>query len=200
MDAFALDETPREFRASLQGRALARGETLFRQGDPARTVFVIERGRIALVRHTPDGRRVKLFSAGAGDSFAEAALFSEEYHCDAVAEAAARVVVIPKARLKFLLAAEPARAERLMARLAAQVQDLRARLELRNIRRATDRVLQTLLLAAGSNGTTVELDRPLKEVAAEIGLTHEAFYRALNALERAGRVRRRGRKIRLLRV
>src|SRR5947207_9585664 len=96
MDAFGLAGAPKSLQARLRHRDLVAGATLFRQGDPATAVFVIERGRLAMVRHTPDGRRVTLFTAGAGESFAEAALFSEVYHCDAVAEIPSRVTVVPK--------------------------------------------------------------------------------------------------------
>ena len=39
---------------------------------------------------------------------------------------------------------------------------------------------------------------PLKDIAAEIGLTHEAFYRALAALEADGAIRRARRRIALV--
>jgi len=197
MDAFGLDQAPRSLRAKLRSRALAREAILFRQGDPARAVYVIENGRIAMVRHTPDGRRVRLFSAGPGESFAEAALFSDVYHCDAVAEIASRVIVVPKTELRALLARQRHRAEVLESRLAHQVQELRLRLELRDIRQARERVWQMLLLAADPRSRTISFDRPLKDVANEVGLTHEAFYRALAALARLGRIRRRGRQIEL---
>lgn len=54
-----------------------------------------------------------------------------------------------------------------------------------------------LLLAAGGQANTVIFDRPLKDIAAEIGLTHEAFYRALAALEADGAIRRARRRITL---
>lgn len=182
----------------LTRRSLARGETLFRQGEPTRAVFIIEQGRLALVRHAADGRRLVLFTAGAGDSLAEAALFAEHYHCDGVAETRAAVIEIPTAALRQRLRAEPQVAEALTARLARQVQDLRQRLELRNIRSARERVWQMLLLRAGAaSPAAVRFDRPFNAVAAEIGLTHEAFYRALSALEKTGRIRRQGRTIRL---
>ena len=41
--------------------------------------------------------------------------------------------------------------------------------------------------------------RTLKDIAAEIGLTHEALYRAVAALERGGEIRRGRDKITLLR-
>ena len=70
--------------------------------------------------------------------------------------------------------------------------------KLRNIRSARERVWQVLLLAAGENARTVTFDRPLKVIAGEAGLTHEAFYRALSKLSQAGRIRRRGRCIDLM--
>jgi CRP-like cAMP-binding protein len=198
MDAFSLDKAPKSLRLQLRRRTLAAGATLFRQGDPAVAIYVIEQGRVAMVRHTPEGRRVTLFTAGPGESFAEAALFSDVYHCDAVAEVAARVTVVPKSAFRNHLARRPRFADLLMARLAHQVQDLRLRLELRDIRSARERVWQALLLSTGTTGRTVTFDRPLKVVAGEIGLTHEAFYRALASLARAGRIRHRGRRIDLL--
>lgn len=198
MDAFCLDRAPKSLRAQLRHRDLRAGATLFRQGDPAVAVYVIERGRIALVRHTSEGRRVTLFTAGAGESFAEAALFSEVYHCDAVAEVPSRVTVVPKAKLHALLKLRGQAAERLTARLAHQVQTLRTRLELRSIRSARERVYQALMLAAGPDGRTAALESPLKTVASEIGLTQEAFYRAMAALEAGRRIRRRGRCIDIL--
>jgi CRP/FNR family transcriptional regulator, dissimilatory nitrate respiration regulator len=158
MDAFGLDQAPKSLRARLRHRDLDAGATLFRQGDPAVAVYVIERARVALVRHTSEGRRVTLFTAGPGDSFAEAALFSNVYHCDAVAEVPARVTIVPKAELHALLKLR-GNAERLIAQLAHQVQVLRMRLELRSIRSARERVWQALILAIEPGSRTVYLKK-----------------------------------------
>jgi CRP/FNR family transcriptional regulator, dissimilatory nitrate respiration regulator len=162
---------------------------LFRQGDTAFAIFEIERGRLRLVRHTVDSRRVVVHTARAGELFAEAALFANVYHCDAVAAVASQVRVYPKRDLLSLFRADPALAERFMALLAHQVHSLRARLEARNIRSARERVLHHLALAAGPDGRT-PLEGTLMDLAAEIGLTHEALYRTLASLEKEGEIRR----------
>ena len=108
----------------------------------------------------------------------------------AVAPVAALVRAYPKRELLAALRADPAIAERFMAALAHQVHTLRARLEERNIRSARQRVLHHLSPRAGDDGRTMRLDGTLVELAAEIGLTHEALYRTLAALEKAGIVRR----------
>ena len=73
--------------------------------------------------------------------------------------------------------------------------DLRTRIEQRNIRSARERVRHFLALNAGADGRTVALPGTLKELAAELGLTHEALYRTLAALERAGEIKRGSGKI-----
>ncbi len=170
-------------------RELAAGELLFRQGDPAAAIYRVERGRLRLIRRTVDDHLVILHTARRGEFFTEAALFAETYHCDAVAAAPSRVRVYPKPKVMEALRADPALAEAFMARLARQLHDLRARMELRNIRSARERVLQYLRLCAG-HGRTIVIDGQLQDIAAEIGMTREALYRTLAVLEAEGHLSR----------
>ena len=50
---------------------------------------------------------------------------------------------------------------------------------------------------APADGVVI-FDRPLLEVAEDLGLTHEAYYRALAMLASAGAIQRMGRTIRLI--
>jgi CRP-like cAMP-binding protein len=131
-----------------------------------------------------------LHTARPGELFAEAALFADRYHCDAVAASASRVRVLPKRPLLAAFRDDPAVGERFMAVLARQIHGLRSRLEGRNIRSARERVLNYLVLAADADTRTVALDGTLMDLASEIGLSHEALYRTLAALVRDGVIRR----------
>ncbi len=175
---------PGAIRTRSRVRELAADEALFRQGDASYGIFEVERGRVRMVRVTTDHRPVVLHTARPGELFAEAALFSEVYHCDAVAAAGARVRIYPKRDLLAAFRRDPELSQRFMAQLARQVMALRSRLEERNIRSARERVLHHLALAAGPDGRTVALDGTLMDLAAEIGLTHEALYRTLSDLEK----------------
>lgn len=167
-------------------RTLAAGELLFGQGDPAAAIYRVESGRLRLVRRTVDDHLVVLHTVRAAEFLAEASLFSETYHYDAVALVSSRVRAYPKPDLLSAFRADAALAEAFMARLAHQVQDLRARMELRNIRSARERVLQYLRLRAGVGGRTIAVEGRYQDIAAEIGLTREALYRTLAALETGG--------------
>lgn len=186
---------PAALRASSRVRTLAAGERLFRQGDRVTAIFEVEAGRLRLVRHTVESHEVVLHTARQGELCAEAALFSGAYQCDAVAIAPSRVRAYPKRELLAALRGEQDLAERFMALLARQIHALRARLEERNIRSARERVLHRLVLAAGADGRSVRVEGTLMALAAELGLSHEALYRALAALERAGAIARRGGEI-----
>lgn len=174
-------------------RQCREGETIFHRGDPVTAIYSVAEGRVRLVRHAADGRAVTLYVAGPGHGFAEAALFSDRYHCDAVAEIDSTISAVPKAALRESLARDPVLAERFMAHLARQLRDLRSLVELRNIQSARERVISWLLLAGAETG--LELERPLKEVASEIGLTHETLYRTLAKLKKEGIIERNKRYI-----
>ncbi len=175
---------------------LVKGETLFRQGDKTFAIFAVRLGRVRLVRYLGDGSAVPLFIAHDGDTFSEAALFSPIYHCDAIADMDSEIEVHPKDALSQAFHESPRAARLFMAHMARQIIALRSRIEVRNIRSAKERVFQFLQLEIGEDrDRKVTFTRPLKDVACDIGLTHESFYRTLAKLEHSGKITRNGRTI-----
>jgi CRP-like cAMP-binding protein len=178
-------------------RELDSGERLFRAGDRVTALYVIAAGRLKLVRTSIGGSEVTLHRAGKGESFAEPSLFSERYHCDAVAEIASEVLVYSKADIISGFEAKPERMMVLLRHLGGQVQALRARAEILSIHAATERLMCYFRLQIPAGANVLNVDMTWKQVAAEIGLTHEALYRALARLEREGAIRRNGRALEL---
>ncbi len=178
-------------------RKLAAGENLFLLGDRAAGFYEIVEGRVRLVRVDAGGHEVTLHVAAAGDLIAEASLFSSVYHCDAVAMTDAVVRLYPKAAMLAEFRRDPDAAKAFMAMLAHQVMTLRTRLERRNIRSARDRVRHFLSANAGPDGRTVALRGTLKDLASELGLTHEALYRALARMTAEGEIDRTEKAINL---
>lgn len=170
---------------------LAAGETLFAAGDETRGFFMVRTGRVRLVRFGGDGRETALFTAGPEERFAEASLFAERYHCDAIALSEAVVACFPKAASLALLGDDATARLDLTADLARQVMTLRARLTVRDIRSARERVIAFLVAEASEDGRTVAFDGSLRDIAVAIGLTPEAFYRTLARLEAQGTISRK---------
>ena len=166
-------------------RHLRKDETLFRQGERPFAVFLVRSGVVSLIRHTEAGRKVPLFRAKPGDTLAEASIFSDAYHCDCIAERDCVLMAFDKQAILHAMSCDPGFSVALVRRLAGQVQSYRRRLELLAIGSAKERVLAGL-----SDGW---LAGSVIAFSGDLGLTHEATYRALAELVKEGRARKTGR-------
>ena len=175
----------------------ASDSTLFRRGDATRYLYGVIQGQAELRRITVEGTALIVHRAFAGDIFAEAALFSPVYHCDGDVLAGTQIALFSKAALQDLVQNDSVFGTALCHHMASQVQRLRSALELRSIRSAEDRVMAALSLRLSEGQTRFELNGTWKDFAAEIGLTHEALYRALKRLQVGGRLSREGRVVQL---
>jgi len=172
-------------RESFKTVALTKGQHLFWQDGKVSALYQVGAGKLSLRRLTQAGHMVVLYRAHKGDLVAEASLFSSSFHCDCVANEATSVTAIDKQAALQMLRKDPDFALALMERFALQVQQYRRQLELRALRPAHARVLAGL-----SDGW---LKSTVMQFADDLGLTHEATYRALADLVREGRIEKTGR-------
>lgn len=189
---------PARIQAAGVERTLKTGQSLFRMGTRTAGLYEVVRGKIRLVRTDASGRESILYSAAAGNVIAEASLFSTVYHCDALASVNSLVRLYPRAAILAEFQRDPKAAQAFMAVLAREIMRLRTRLELGSIHSARDRVRHYLALNATADGRIV-LPGTIKDLAAELGLSHEALYRTLAAMQRNGEIERAGAKITLAR-
>lgn len=157
-------------------RRLEDGGTLFRRDDPVKSAFLVREGRISLRRALQDGGLLTLHTATAGELVAEASLFADHYHCDAVTDMATTVSVLPKAKLLGHLenaAASDRLSIRAFERTAKELQTLRTRIEIMRMRKVSDRLDAYLELYGPTEGGG------WVRVADWIGVTPPALYREL---------------------
>ncbi len=164
---------------------LAKGDHVFRQGDATRGVFFVVSGSICLTRMTEAGTAVTLHNAAAGGLFAEASLYSEHYHCDAIATAPSEVFQLSKQAILIRQREDAAFSEGITQLLATQVQEYRQLMTLHAVKSADERVF--LAIAAG------RLRGSVTQFASQIGLSKEACYRALKDLSDQGLLIKTGR-------
>lgn len=176
------DQLPDASRRSLKAE---KGTVLFRQGDKPRAFYFVERGSVRLVRHSKSGDEITIHRSFPGETFAEASLFSDANHCDAIIESDAVIFQLDKLATLILMETNLKFAKLLTARFAQQVQHYRRRIELLSVRSAELRVFMAV-----EEGW---LFGDIKGFASQIGLSHEATYRALSQLVRKGRLSKVGR-------
>jgi CRP-like cAMP-binding protein len=181
--------TPAELLSKLKGHdaKLAAGAIVFRAGDPVVSLFLVKAGMVRLVRILPHGLELTLQRAGAGAILAEASLFVDRYHCDAVASENSMVRVVSLREAKAALSRDSALALALACDLSVEVQRVRTHAEILSLKTVAERVDAWLAI----NGDALPAKGRWRQVASDIGVTPEALYREL-ALRRSRGRRRRG--------
>jgi CRP/FNR family transcriptional regulator, dissimilatory nitrate respiration regulator len=191
-----LAHVPLKLRRVARHCEVTAGTALFRLGGKPSSMFYVMAGEVRMIRRSRRGAEIVLQRACRG-FLAEASLGSAAYHCDGVAAEDSSVLRFPGAAFRIALDEDGSFRSAWARHLAAEVRRLRAQCERLSLRAATDRVVH-YIECEGSDGTLV-LNRSRKNWAAELGLTHEALYRALARLVAAGMLTAEGRRLALKR-
>lgn len=183
---------PANLQASATSQRLAPGDFVFRMGEVASRVFFLKAGAIRLCRHGPQGEAVAIHHAVAGEFFAEASLQSERYHCDAIATRDSLVESLRSDQLRKLLKSDPQFAEQWVGILSRQLRRTRASIERLSLGGAEQRLRHLLLTEGQGPSGRLEIPGTAKELAAYIGLTHEALYRTMASMKKNGVLQQEG--------
>ncbi len=151
------------------------GRVFFQVDELVLSLFLVTAGELRLVRTLPDGFQLTLQRAGTGSVFAEASLFADRYHCDALAAEGSVVRAVPITKARAALKRDPALAAALMSHLAGEVQRTRTRAEILSLKSVAARLDAWM---AFNDGKLPPKGR-WYQAASEIGVTPEAFYREL---------------------
>ena len=164
-----------------------RGDLLFKQGKKPTHMLFVAHGEVVLQRLGKQGESVVLHRTRRG-FIGEASLQSLRYHCDALVTVTGDFVAIPVEPFRQMLASDSEFASRWIATLNQEVRRLRAQCERLSMKGVKKRLLH-LIETEGKDGR-LPLGAGLKSMASELGVTHEALYRAVADLEKAGALHR----------
>jgi CRP-like cAMP-binding protein len=195
-------ELPDELRALLPAalhpqcevQRLERGERLFGMGRRPAWMHFVDTGEVVLQRIGEGGDVVVLQRTRHG-FVGEASLHAERYHCDAVVVAPARVIRIPRQALSHALRSDAEFSLGWIAMLNQEVRRLRQQCERLSLVTVEARLLHLLRTEGGAAGLSIGVG--LKMLAREIGVSHEALYRCVSALEKRGSIERTEGRLRL---
>jgi CRP-like cAMP-binding protein len=184
--------------AATTRRALRRGETLFRKGDPASGMYVVVYGEIKLIATTP-ARGPRLAGiVGPGHSFGEPVMFLERPAVvDAQAASDALLLHLPKAAVFEEIERNPKFARRMIAGLSQRIERLVRELDRQALGSGSERFIDYLLRHGGgqAGAFAVTLPTAKAEIASQLNLTPEHFSRILHELAQAGLLQVQGRRI-----
>ena len=178
---------PLQIHGLCSGAHYKKHERLFITGKSPEWMFYVVTGEVTLERTGLQGESVVLQRTRLG-FVSEASLKTAKYHCDALAISETNVIKVPIKALAAALDRDPDFASRWISMLNTEVKRLRLHCERLSMKSVKDRVLH-LIHTEGKNGQ-FPVNTGLKSLAGELGVTHEALYRTLAALEKDQKIRR----------
>jgi CRP-like cAMP-binding protein len=178
---------PKDLIASCEEIEVPKGTCLFKADDKPERMFFVVSGEVVLERPGLQGSPVILQRTRKG-FVSEASLQSAKYHCHGQVVANSKIVQIPIRKVRNAMNSDPAFAGRWISMLNKEVKRLRLQCERLSLPKVHDRFVH-LLETEGEDGR-FPIGAGIKSLAAELGVTHEALYRCIYAMEKHGNLKR----------
>jgi len=175
-----------------------KGQLIFREGEISRGFFLVVAGAVKIFRTGPDGRERVLHVVEANETFAEAALFMEEYPANAETLAATTTIMVDKNRFKQHLAHDPKLSFKIMGSLVKWLAQMRNALTDITTKEVPARLASYVLSLPSQPGQPLVISISKTTLAQMLGTTKETFSRTLHRLAHHRILTFRGKQVRIL--
>jgi CRP/FNR family cyclic AMP-dependent transcriptional regulator len=177
-------------------REFPKRSVLFEQGDPARMVYLVKRGKVRISRVTEDGKEITVAVLGQGDLFGEEVVFTSDV------ERTTQATCIEDSYLCMsrmqdvfaIMSRNPLVALNIAKYLKEQRDDALAAMEEIALLKVPDRLLKLFARLAADHGvpanggTRIDVRLTHAQIASLVGSTRETVSLELSNLVKAGRV------------
>lgn len=186
----------------LEAVTFPRGRTIFVEGEPGDTLYIIISGKVKIGRRTADGRESLIALMGPSDMFGELAIFDPGPRTSTVtAVTDVSAAAMNRAALRSWITDEPEIAEQLLRVLARRLRRTNDNLSDLIFTDVPGRVAKQLLYLAqrfGSregNALRVNHELTQEEIAQLVGSSRETVNKALADFTQRGWIRVQGKSI-----
>jgi CRP/FNR family cyclic AMP-dependent transcriptional regulator len=177
------------------GRRFVAGAAIFQEGTPATEVFLLQEGRVRLLKHIAMADR-SMAVIKPGDMFGEAALLEGgTYGTTAVAVTEGAVLALDRATFRSLLEQHPLVASRAVDQLVRRLRDAEDQIEIMMLRGVQSKVTSALLKLAGQATGAAEVHVSPVELSTRVGLDVEAVKTTVQRLRDRHYIRITGERI-----
>lgn len=162
-----------------------KGEVLFREAEPAAAVWVIQHGWVHLLKQTPYGATITVFTVTPDEVLCgfSAVVGEKAYYASAVAATDTSAVRIPKNVFSSLIAQQPGFAEQVLMTYHTRMRHMAQAISLAQAP-VEQRLAYVLMRLHATFGKTVPITH--HELAQMAGTRWETSIRTLSAMKRKG--------------
>lgn len=161
-------------------RKCAKKERLFSDGERGSGFFVVVKGRVKVLKISPEGKEVILHICGPGDHLGQVAIFAgHSYPASAEALTACELLFFPRRAIVDLIGREPQLALNMLAVLSARLRQLTTQVESLALKEVPGRLASYLIYLAEERKSpgAVTLDTSKGQIASMLGTTPETLSR-----------------------
>jgi CRP/FNR family cyclic AMP-dependent transcriptional regulator len=177
------------------GRRFVAGETIFQEGTPAHEAFLLQEGRVRLLKRVGMGDHSLAVIKG-GDLFGEGALLDgTTYGSTAVAITEGVLLALDRGTFRSLVEKHNRVASQVVDQLVRRLRDAEDQIELMMLRGAQSKVTSALLKLAGRATGLAEINVSPVELSTRVGLDVDAVKRAVARLRERQYIRIQGERI-----
>lgn len=187
------DEDREHLATAATVELFAKGEVVFREGDPAQDFFTLARGRVKVFKVMPNGRVVILEILGPSDPVGAVAVYEElAYPATAEAMEETLCIRIPKEPFFQLLETRPSLARGLLKAMTHRIVVLANRFADHTVGKVETRFARLFLKLAGEmgqprdEGVFIPMTLSRQELADLMGTTVETAIRIMSRWGKAG--------------
>lgn len=177
------------------GRRFLAGEPIFREGEPSGEAFLLQEGRVRLLKRVRMVER-SLLLLKPGDLFGESALLDDSArNSTAVALTEGVVVALDRSTFRSLFEHYPAIAMRVMQQLITRVRDAEDQIEIMLLRDTQFKIVSALLKLAHRASGVAEISMSPVELSSRVGLDVDTVKRTVARLREQQYLRITGERI-----
>lgn len=180
-------------------RGFLKGSQFFAPGERSSGLHLLVKGRVKVLRLSPEGREQLLTVVVPFQTLGEAAIFRkpETHSSYAVCQESSTILTLPLAKIRSLTVQHPELALVFLSEFATRIGDLEQRLE-ETALYPLERRLAAHLLKMANPSHELRLSESNSALASRFGVARESVSRTLAKFEEQGLISRQGRSLVLL--
>ncbi len=174
---------------------IKRNQPIFAEGDEGRGLYIVVSGRVKVYKLSFDGKEQILHILGAGEPFAEVAVFTgRSYPANAMTIDKSRLFFIPRESFYDLIGRNPSLALAMLGTLSLRLRQFSTMIESLSLKEVPGRLATHLLLLSEQDGRhdAIRLSIAKTQLAAYLGTIPETISRILAKMTASGYIRSDG--------
>ncbi len=178
-----------------------KGTSIFAEGDIANGFYIVIKGRVKIYKLSFDGKEQTLHILGAGEPFAEVAVFTgSTYPANATTLEDSRLFFFPRREFTNLIAREPSLALNMLAELSLRLKQFTHLIEALSLKEVPGRLAAYILFESNQNTSnkTINLTISKSQLASLLGTIPETLSRILTKMSKLGLMEIEGANIRII--